>query len=127
MTTLETEQAPSPRRLLQEIARLNTPDLDRLLNQAQTLRAERRTAHLSKTETRLLENINASFPSETQLRFNQLVSKRRPTKITAEQLAELTVLTDQSEAQAAERIRAATVLARLRGISFDDMWRQLKT
>lgn len=126
MATVETELPASSQRLLREIASLSTPDLDRFLDQALTLRAERRAPHLSEAETRLLEKINSGFSPETQKRFNQLVVKRRAYKITTEELAELITLTNQSEAQAAERIQAAAELARLRGISFDEMWRQLK-
>lgn len=126
MPTLETEQLPSPQHLLQEIARLSPSDLDNLLDKAMTLRAARCAPHLSQEETQLLEIINAGFSPDVQTRFSHLVTKRRANKITRKELSELIALTEQSEIQDAKCVRAATELARLRGISFDELWRQLK-
>ncbi len=88
-------------------------------------RESRAVPHLSRSETALMEAIGANWPRETQARFDSLVAKRRAHKITSGELAELTSLAEQSEIMAAERVRAVGELARLRGLSFDEMWRRL--
>ncbi len=125
MAAIEQERRPSPAHLLQEVAQLDTPDLDTFLDQVLMLRAERRAPHLSREETVLLGKINSRWPPEEQARYDRLVSRRRANKITAEELVELLRMTDQSEKQAAERVRAVAGLARLRGIAPDEMLRQL--
>ena len=62
---------------------------------------------------------------EAQARFDVLVTRRRANKITSDEIAELQALNSQSEMQAAQRVRAAMDLARLRGVPFDEMLRQL--
>ncbi len=125
MPTAQEEQPASSEQLLQEVSRLSNPALDKFLDQVLLLRAERRAPHLSKKETELFATPNHHWSPETQARFNLLVTRRRANKITSEELAELRTMTDESENQAAERVRAVAELAGLRGLSFDEMWRQL--
>lgn len=125
MATIEQERNVSSEHLLQEVSRLDTPDLDNFLDQVLRLRAERRAPHLSKNETKLLETINFRLPAEAQARFDWLISRRRANKLSQEERTELIAITNQSEIQAAERVRAVAELARLRGIPFEEMLRQL--
>ena len=125
MSTVQHELPASSEELLREVSRLSNPALDRFLDQVLLLRAERRAPHLSKQETELLETIGYRRPPEAQARFDVLVTRRRANKITSAELAELRTMTDQSEMEAAERVRAVADLARLRGVSFDEMLRQL--
>ena len=125
-TAMHEPSTVSAEKLLQELSRLNNTALDQFLDQALLLRAERRAPHLSKKETELFTVINYHRSSEAQTRFNFLVTKRRANKITFEELAELRAMTDESENQAAERIRAVAELAELRGLTFDEMWNYLQ-
>jgi hypothetical protein len=125
MATIEQERNVSSEHLLQEVSQLDTPDLDRFMDQVMRLRAERRAPRLSKNETKLLETINYRRPAEAQARFDWLVSRRRANKLSQEERTELVAMTHESEIQAAERVRAVAELARLRGIPFDEMLRQL--
>lgn len=125
MSTAQHELPASSEELLREVSRLSNPALDTFLDHVLQLRAERRAPHLSREETGLLESINYRRPPEVQARFDQLVTRRRANKITSAELKELRTLTDQSEMQAAERVRAVADLARLRGISVNEMLRQL--
>jgi hypothetical protein len=115
------------RELRQEAARAGLDTNGFILNTLhERLRRDLRAVpHLSRTETALLETISAAWPAETQARFDALVTKRRARKITPVELAELNSLTDQSEILTAERVRAVGELARLRGLTFDEMWRRL--
>ena len=125
MSTVQHELSAPSEELLQEVSRLNGPALDKFLDRVLMLRAERRAPHLSKQETELLETINYRRPPEAQARFDLLVTRRRANKIISAELAELLTMTDQSEMLAAERVRAVMDLAQLRGVSFDEMLRQL--
>ena len=125
MSTVQHELSAPSEELLQEVSRLNGPALDKFLDRVLMLRAERRAPHLSKQESELLETINYRRPPEAQARFDLLVIRRRANKITSAELAELLTMTDQSEMLAAERVRAVMDLAQLRGVSFDEMLRQL--
>ena len=126
MSTVQHELSGPSEELLQEVSRLNGPALDKLLDQVLVLRAERRAPHLSKKESELLETINYRRPPTAQSRFDLLVTRRRANKITSAELAELRTITNQSEMEAAERVRAIVDLARLRGVSFDEMLRQFR-
>lgn len=125
MQTTQQEHSASSEELLHEVSHLSNPALDRFLDQVLLLRAERRAPHLSKKETELFETINYHRSPDAQARFEYLVTRRRANKITAKELKELISLTDQSEMQAADRVRAVMELAQLRGLSFEEMWRQL--
>ena len=49
----------------------------------------------------------------------------RSNRITRKEHAELLTMTDQSEQFAADRVQAVTDLAALRGLTFNEMWKQL--
>jgi len=125
MSTVQHELGGHSEELLREVSRLSNPALDNFLDRVLTLRAERRAPHLSARETELLETINDRLMPDAQARFDLLVARRRANKITSDELAELRTLTSQSEMQAAQRVRAVMDLAQLRGVSFDEMLRQL--
>ncbi len=125
MSTAQYEASVSSEQLLQEVSRLNGPALDKFLDQVLLLRAERRAPHLSKKETELFEVINHRRSPEAQAHFDFLIKRRRANKITSEELADLNTMTNQSEMQAAERVRAVSELADIRKLTFDEMWQQL--
>ena len=77
-------------------------------------------------EAELFALINYRRSPEAQTRFNLLVKRRQNYKITPEELAELRTMTDESEMKGAERIRAVTELAEIRGLSFVEMWKEIE-
>jgi hypothetical protein len=125
MSTLETEQSPSPQRLLQEVALLSTADLDRFLDQALTLRAVRHAPHLSQEETQLLEKINTGLPEATWQRYDLLHDKRRDGSLTPDEHQELLRLVDVVEIDNAQRIGYLIELARLRQTTLDALMQSL--
>lgn len=125
MSTVQHEFSGHSEELLREVSRLSNPALENFLDRVLILRAERRASHLSARETELFETINSRLMPEAQARFDVLVKRRRANKITSDELAGLRTLNNQSEMQAAQRVRAVMDLAQLRGVSFDEMLRQL--
>lgn len=119
------EPAVSPEALLQEASQFSDAALDKLFGQIALLHAERRAPHLSRQETELLELINYRRPPEAQARFEFLLKRMRSARITRKEHAELLTMTDQSEQFAADRVQAVMDLAALRGLTFDEMWKQL--
>lgn len=125
MSAAVQEPAVSPEALLQEVSHFSDAALDRFFDQILRLRAERRAPHLSGQETELLEVINYRRPPEVQARFEFLLKRMRSNRITRKEHAELLTMTDASEQFAADRIQAVLDLATLRGLTFDEMWKQL--
>lgn len=65
--------------------------------------------------------INIGFSADRQARFNELVKKRQAERITQNELEELIRLTDETENQNVQRIKALGELARLRGVSLPEL------
>jgi len=80
---------------------------------------------LSERETELLLKINQGLPPDTQQRVNELIDKRQSYTITQDELQELIQLTDQIEMFDAERLKHLIGLARLRGITLDELIKKL--
>ena len=76
---------------------------------------------LTAEETKLYEQINAAPPDKTRRRYRQLIKKRRAETITKAEYQELLDLTNAVEVAHAKRLEAVIELAKLRGISFDQM------
>jgi hypothetical protein len=83
-------------------------------------------ANLSQAESELLQRINQGVPVAVQERYDELIGRRREETLTAQDYDELLDLAHQVEMLEAERVRALVDLARLRGVSPDDL-SKLKT
>lgn len=125
MSAATQETGTSPNAVFQEVSQFSDAELDDFFSQITRLRAERRAPHLSRQETELLEIINYQRPPEAQARFEFLLKRMRSNRITRKEHAELLTMTDASEQFAANRIQAVLDLAALRGLTFDEMWKQL--
>ena len=125
MSAATQEPAASPEALLQEVSQFSDAELDDFFSQITRLRAGRRAPHLSEEETHLLELISYRRPPEAQARFDFLLKRMRSNRITRKEHAELLTMTDQSEQFAADRVQAVIDLAALRGLTFNEMWKQL--
>jgi len=125
MPVIQVKAQISAQELIDAAEQLDGPELETVAERLLMIRAERRAPHLTKQETELFDIINYRRPPEAQARFDLLIKRRQAHKITAEELAELITMTDQSEMQAAERVRAVSELAEHRGLTFQKMWQQL--
>ncbi len=115
----------SSEHLLHEVSQLDTPDLDKFLDQVMRLRAARRTPHLSTEEFDLLLKINTPLPEAAWKRYSKLQAGLRADKLTKAEYAELLQLIDVVEIDNAQRIGHLAELARLRGTTLDVLMKSL--
>ena len=87
------------------------------------VRAGRRASALPRKESRLLSKINQPFAG--QLRYDELIAKRRTDALSQIEYAELLALTQQNEAFAVQHVRSLSELASLRQITLTDLMQQL--
>lgn len=111
--------------VLNGVAKLDTPDLERVLSEVSVLLARRKAPHLSADETMLLENINRGLPASAQQRYDKLTAKLLDESISTAEHEELLGLIEQVEAMDAERLQALIELAQIRHTSIDDLMNQL--
>jgi hypothetical protein len=102
------------------VAQLDTPSLERFAAQVNTLLARRKTPHLTRRETELLQRINQEPPVD-QKRYRQLDDKRRAETLTPAEHQELLDLIAVNEQADGERLRCLVELAQLRGVGFDEL------
>lgn len=127
MTTvqLQSEINIELEKVLDGVAKLDTPDLEKFLTEVSVLLAQRKVANFSKEEARLLQVINQTLPVSVQTRYDQLTDLRRNEKIAPEEYQELLRLVDQVELADANRLAALIELAQLRHLTVDQLMQQL--
>lgn len=125
MSSIEIRSQVSLTELLQGVSQLDTRELDDFVSQVLTLRARRIAPSLAAEEARLLETVNRRLPTAAQQRFEELSVKRSEETLTAEEHRELLDLIDRIENADAERVRALTSLAQVRGVSVRELMNQL--
>lgn len=103
------------------VAQLDTPNLERFARQVNMLLARRKTTHLSERETELLQRINQEPPAAQQQRYRELDTKRRAETLNPLEHQELLALLAANEQSDGERLRCLIELAQLRGVSLDDL------
>lgn len=125
MSFVQVEAQLSVEELSKAVSQLSKPDLERLVQQALALRAQRQAPSLPHTEAELLHKINQSIPPELQQRYDGLISKRKAETLTPEEHTELLQLTDRIENLEAQRIVYLTELAQLRQTTLSELMEQL--
>ena len=80
---------------------------------------------LPRMEAELLEQINEGLPEATWTRYHELQAKRNAETLTDAEHAELIRLVNEVEIWNARRLEAVAELARLRGVRFPDLVREL--
>ena len=116
MSTTEVRSRVSVDELLNGVAQLETPELERFISGVLSLRAKRVAPSVSQEEAQLLEKINEGLSPAVQQRYDELTAKRRAEILTPEEYQELLALIDRNELADAERIQALTELAQLRRV-----------
>jgi hypothetical protein len=126
--TLTLEIGPELEQALQATAiRTGLPPERYVLNllQEQLIPVNGGPAGLPPAEAGLLERINEALPEATWARYDALKEKRDQGTLTDVEHAELIGLVNEVEIWNARRLEAVAELARLRGVPFPDMVRQL--
>lgn len=111
--------------VLQGMARLQMQDLERFVDRAIALQAQRRAPSLSRRETELLQKINQGLPAQMRQRYEELNDKLHEETILPEEHEELLQLVEQVELADAERLQHLIELARIRNISVEELMSQL--
>jgi hypothetical protein len=111
--------------LLRLIEQLSPTELDQLVAQVHSLRAERDPSRLTAAESQLLMRINQGLPDDLDCRYSELIARRRDETLTTDEHEELLRLTDQIERLEADRLEALAELARIRGIALSTLMRDL--
>ncbi|MFQ6057391.1 MAG: STAS/SEC14 domain-containing protein [Anaerolineae bacterium] len=111
--------------VLDGVAKLDTPELERFLSQVSILLARRKAPSLPEREAELLQKINQGLPTALQQRYDELSAKLQANTITSAEHQELLQLIDQIELADAERMQHLIELAQLRSLSLDELMNQL--
>jgi len=125
MATVEVRSQVSPDELLDGVAQLDTPALERFVSQVLTLRAKRIAPSMPKKEAELLQQINQGLSPDVQRRYDELTARRRAETLPPEEHQELLALVDRIEQADAERVRALIELAQLRNVSVTTLMAEL--
>lgn len=121
MQAIHIEASVSPDDLLRAAEHLAPAELERFASQVVALAAHRRAPSLSRDETDLLQAINQGIPPEVRGRYASLIARRREGTLTPEEHGELVRLGDEVEVMDARRAEHLARLARLRGVSLDEV------
>jgi hypothetical protein len=119
------QTTPSVKAILTTVRQMPIAELEELVDQVIAIRAERVAPHLTADEGKLLARINKGLPTEDRNRMRSLIEKRDDETITAEEWRELAALNDQLELLHADRLAALAELANLKGVTLDEVMRQL--
>jgi hypothetical protein len=125
MPTIHLEPPVSPDDLLRAADQLAPAELERFASQVFALVAHRRAPSLSHDETELLLAINEGIPPEAGARYAALIARRREGSLTPDEVGELVRLGDGVEVMDARRAEHLAKLARLRGVSLDEVMASL--
>jgi len=120
-----TSSRHSTEQIISAVAQLSLSELERVFDRVLALQAERKAAHLSPVESKLLVRINQGLLPELRERLAYLKARREDESITENEYEELTRLSDQAEELHAERMAAMVELAKLRGVSLPELMNQL--
>ena len=110
--------------LLSSIVAMDTQALRKLLSQLQQVVESRQNPGTEDAE--LLQKIRAMIPASLVRRYRQLHTKQQVGTITANEQAEMLLLTDFMEEKSAERVALLARLAGLRKMPLPDLAKQLR-
>jgi excisionase family DNA binding protein len=103
--------------LIQAANELDETELDRLLQQIVTLRAQRKAHALPAEEADLLDRINQGVPADLRAEYQALRAKREAETLTEADHEQLIQLSNQIEELGAQRLEVLATLAQLRQVA----------
>lgn len=119
------QNSPSANAILTAVRQMPIAEMEQLVDQVIAIRAERVAPHLTADESALLAHINRGLPDDDRAKLRTLIEKRDDETITEGEWQELAALTDRLELLHADRLGALVELAKLRGITLDEVMSQL--
>ena len=114
-----------PNALLQTLEQLSDAQLEQLIAQAASLRAQRNAPYLAQTEEELLHRINDDLPDEFYTRYEDLLYKRDEDTLTPSEYDEFISMNDTVELHHAERLKCVGELAIIHNTTFAAMMQSL--
>lgn len=111
--------------VLEGVAKLDTPDLERFVWQVGGLLARRRAPSLPVREAELLQSISQGATPQVKHRYHTLNAKLDEGSLSTEEHHELRGLIDIVEQADADRLAALMELAQLRGERLEILMHQL--
>ena len=111
--------------LLDGIAQLDLPELERFSFKVSNLVAQRKSPYLPQRESELLQQINLSLPAEKRQRYAELNAKLLDETIKLAENQELGELIEKIEQADVERLQALVELAQLRNMSLARLMEQI--
>lgn len=112
--------------ILESISRLDTPALEVIAQNVNSLVAQRKVKRVSKRESELIKKITGGGPSlKLQVRYKELAQKLVDEEITEQEHEEMLLLIQKNEAWAVERLQFLIELSHLRNRSLPEVMEQL--
>lgn len=111
--------------LLDGIAQLDLPELERFAFKVSNLVAQRKSPYLPQRESELLQQINRSLPAKKRQRYADLNAKLLDATITVVENQELGELIEQIEQADVERLQGLVELAQLRNMPLARLMEQI--
>ena len=108
-------QQLSSQQMITGIQTMPLDELEQLVRSILAVRAARIAPHLSGEESKLLKTVQKTLPKKSLLRMKELQTLRDNDKLSQQGFAELAELIEKLEIIHAERMRAVSDLADLRG------------
>ena len=106
-----------------ELVSLDETELQSLEDALRREKGRRSGRVLGAVESRLFEVINQPMPGSE--RFRQLEPSWEAGTLSEDERAELLAIVEQREEQNVVRVEAVMELARIRGVEFKSLWRQI--
>ena len=111
--------------ILDNVGKLDTPELEGFVLQVSTLLARRKAPSLSEREAKLLQKINRGLSADVQQRYSELSDKLEAETLNPEEHKELLDLIDRIEKSDAQRMKHLLELAQLRNLDVDTLIKDL--
>lgn len=92
-------------------------ELEQLVSNVLAVRAERIAPHITGEESKLLQTIQKNLPKKSLVRLQELQALRDSDQLSPKGFAELAGLIEKLEIFHAERMKALSDLAELRGVT----------
>ena len=115
----------STNQIMSAVQAMPLDELEKLVGDVLAVRAERIAPHITGEESKLLRKIQKTLPKEILQRMKALQVLRDSEKLSQNGYAELAVLIEKLEILHAERLKAVSDLAELRGITLQTVILQI--
>lgn len=110
-------QKVSSQQVISAVQTMPIDELEQLVSNVLAVRAERIAPHITGEESKLLRTIQKTLPKKSLARMKELQALRDNDKLSQEGFAELAGLIEKLEILHAERMKAVSDLADLRGVT----------